>query len=108
MDCLSLVVIACVVNQFNNHWLLFDALQSTITMCLKFKEEIANPSTLVSLIDDGSRIALELSLFVSNIKKKSLWCFGFFYFFKEKLGKKKVHNMLSLMLDLRFKSFHLV
>ncbi len=38
-------------------------------MCLKLKEKIANPSTLVNLIDDHFGIAFELSLnFVSNIK----------------------------------------
>jgi len=39
-------------------------------MCLKFKEEIINPSTLVSLIDDDSGIAFELSLFTCNIRKE--------------------------------------
>ncbi len=59
-------------------------------MCLKFKEEITNPSTLVNLINDDFGIAFELSLITSNIKKE-----------------RKAHNM-SLMLDLRFKSLHLV
>jgi hypothetical protein len=39
-------------------------------MCLKFREEITNPSTLVSLIDDNFGINFELSLFASNIKKE--------------------------------------
>jgi len=33
--------------------------------------------------------------------------FGFFFFLLKK-GKKTVHNMLFLMLDPRFKTFHLV
>jgi hypothetical protein len=39
-------------------------------MCLKFKEEITNPSPLVSLINDDSKIAFELSLFASNFRRK--------------------------------------
>jgi hypothetical protein len=39
-------------------------------MCLKFKEEIANPFTLVSLIDDDYGITFKLSLFVSNIRRE--------------------------------------
>ncbi len=60
LDSHSLVLNTCVLNQPNGHWLLSYALQSTISMCLKFKEEFPNPSTKVHLIDDDSRVALEL------------------------------------------------
>jgi hypothetical protein len=43
VDPLSPIVTICVLNQSSSHWLFFDALQSTITMCLKFMEEITNP-----------------------------------------------------------------
>ncbi len=84
MDSLSLVVIAHVLNQSKNHWLLFDALQCTITMCLKFKEEIINPSIPINLITDDFGIPFELSLFASNIKGKSIvfLILFFFFFFK--------------------------
>jgi hypothetical protein len=39
IDVLSLVVSACVLNQSHGHWLLSDALNVTIFMRLKFKEE---------------------------------------------------------------------
>jgi hypothetical protein len=39
VDVLSLVVSVYVLNQFRGHWLLFDALNATITMNLKVKEE---------------------------------------------------------------------
>jgi hypothetical protein len=39
-------------------------------MCLKCKEEVTNPFTQVSLIDDDSRIDFELFLFATNIKKE--------------------------------------
>jgi hypothetical protein len=70
VDLLCPIVTTCVLNQSRSHWLLFDALHSTITMCLKFKDEITNPSPLVSLINDDSKIAFELSLFVSNFRRK--------------------------------------
>jgi hypothetical protein len=39
VDCLGLVVIACVLNQSNGHWLLYGALNFFITWSLKMKEE---------------------------------------------------------------------
>jgi hypothetical protein len=57
VDSLSIVVIACILNQPKSHWLLSYALQFAITMCLKFKEKFINPSAQVSLIYDDSRIA---------------------------------------------------
>jgi hypothetical protein len=40
-------------------------------MCLKCREKITNPPTQISLIDDDFRITLELSFFITNIKKKN-------------------------------------
>jgi hypothetical protein len=74
---------------------------------LKFREEIINPSTLINLIND-SRITFELFLFTSNIKRKVCGVLDFLFSFLKKFEKRKVHNMLSLMLDLKFKSLHLV
>ncbi len=72
-------------------------------LCVKFKEEITNPSTLVNLIDDDYGIVFELSLFVSDIRREICGVLDSFLFLKENLGKIKTH-MLSLMLDLRFNS----
>jgi len=46
MDPLSPIVTICVLNQSSSHWLFFDALQSTITTCLKFMGETTNPFCL--------------------------------------------------------------
>jgi hypothetical protein len=70
VDALCPIVVACVLNQSKSHWLLSNALQSTNTMCLKFRQKIINPSTLVSLIDDDFGIAFDIFLFVSNIKRE--------------------------------------
>jgi hypothetical protein len=50
-------------------------------MCLKFREEITIPSTLVSLIDDEYEIAFKLSLFVSNIRREVCCVLDFFLSF---------------------------
>jgi len=97
-------VVACVLNQSKSHWLLSNALQSTTIMHLKFKEKIINPSTLVSLIDDDFGIAFELSLFTSNIRRKVCVVLDSFLSYFKKIEKKKVHNILYLMIDSKFKS----
>jgi len=74
----------------------------------KLREEIINPSAPVNLIDDDFRIAFEWSLFASNIKREVCGVLDSFLSFQKKIEEKKPHNMLSLMLDPRFKSLHLV
>jgi hypothetical protein len=76
-------------------------------LCFKFKEEITNPFALVSLIDDYYGIAYELSLIVSNIKREVCGVFYSFLSFLKTIEEKIAHNMLSLMLDPRFKSSRL-
>jgi hypothetical protein len=41
VNILSLDVFTCVLNQFRGHWLLYDALNFAISICLKLKEEYA-------------------------------------------------------------------
>jgi len=66
-----------------------NALQFAITMCLKFKEEITNPSTPVILIEDDSRITFELFLFTSNNRREVCGVLDFLFLFKENLKKEK-------------------
>jgi hypothetical protein len=77
-------------------------------MCLKFREEITNLFALVSLIDDDSRIAFELFLFASNIKREACGVLDSFLSFLKKFEKIKTHNKLSFMLNPRIKNLHLV
>jgi hypothetical protein len=44
----------------------------------------------------------------SSIKKEVVQILDSFISFLKKYGKKKSHNMLSLMLDTKLKTFHLV
>jgi hypothetical protein len=62
-----------------------------------------NPLFKVNLINDDSRFALELVLFTFNIQKKICDVLEFKKK-KFKYEKRKVHNMFSLMLNLRFKN----
>jgi len=98
------VVSVCVLNQSHGHWLFFDALNAIIIMSLKLKEKSGISSNLQDLIIDHLVVAQELSLFASNIRKEVRGVLnGFLSFFKKYEGNK-THNMLSLMLDHRFKT----
>jgi hypothetical protein len=60
------------------------------------------------LVDDDFVVFLELSLFASNIKRKECGVFDCFLSFLNKHEANKTHNMLSLMLDPKFKSLRLI
>jgi len=74
----------------------------------KIKEEVTNQPSQVNLSDDDFSIILELSLFACNIKREVCGVLKIILFRKKIFEERKVHNMLSLMLNLRFKSFHLI
>ncbi len=96
----------CVLNQCNNHWLLFDALQSVNACAQKVRKKLQIHLPLVNLMNDDFGIVFELSLCAINIKVcVALESFLSFFFKHE---EKKSHNMLCLMLDPRFKNLHLV
>jgi hypothetical protein len=61
------------------------------------------------LMDDDGKVILELFLLAFNIKKKVARIFdSFLITFLKSYEVKKAHNMLSLILDPRLKSFCLV
>jgi hypothetical protein len=59
-------------------------------------------------MEEDGNVVNELSCLASNIKKKLFMFSNFFLSFSKKYEEKKVHNMLSLMLDPRFKTFCLM
>jgi len=73
-------------------------------MCLKFRENFTNLSTLICLIDDDYRIVFELFSFASNIKRKVCGALNSFLSLKKKIEKRKTHNMF-FMLDPNSKTF---
>jgi hypothetical protein len=63
---------------------------------------------LKTLVDDDTWFSLRLTTFVSNIKLEVFGVLAYFLSFLKIYEEKKTHNMLSLMLDPRFKNFRLV
>jgi len=59
-------------------------------------------------MEDDSIISNELSLLASNIKKEVINMLDFFLSFLKKYENKKAHNMIFLILNLRFKSLYIV
>ncbi len=101
-----MLLISCVLNQSNKHWLLSDALHLAISMSLKLKED-QKMHYLLNLNGRGFIVALELICLASNVRKEVCGVLNSFLSFWKKFDKR-THNMLALMLDTRLKSFRLV
>ncbi len=61
-----------------------------------------------TLIEEDYNVVIELMSLACNIREKMCNALDSFLSFMKRYGKKKTHNMLTLMLDPRFKSLHLV
>ncbi len=97
MDYLSLIVNACVLNQFAGHWLLFNTLNFAITMSSKAKEEVNAKPSFESLMDDDSGIFVELASLASNIRLEVFGVLDSFLLSIKSYDEKKTHNMLALI-----------
>ncbi len=105
VDCLFLIVIACVMNLFHGHWLLSDALNFVISMVLNLEMHLKLPSLHVN--GRGINYCWWINFFAFNIRNEVCVVLAFLSFLK-KFGEKKTHNMCYLMLNPRFKSLRLV
>jgi len=101
-------VFACVFNQSHGHWLVNDVLHFVISMSLKLKKENKIILSFESLMEDDSIIFNELSLLAFNIRREVINVLDFFLSFLKKYENKKAHNMISLMLDPRFKNLCII
>ncbi len=63
--------------------------------------------SLHNLMEEESIVVDELAFFAFNIREEVCVVLVLLSFLR-KFGEKKAHNMFYLMLDPRFKSFHLV
>jgi hypothetical protein len=89
--------------------LLSDAFHFAISMSLKLKEKPKNAPSFQTLMEEDFGVALELICLVSNIRKEVCGVLNIFLSFLKKFDERKTHNMLTIiLLDPRFKSFHLV
>jgi hypothetical protein len=77
-------------------------------MALKLKKEFGMVLSMVNLMEDDVNVVFELSMFTFNIKKLVCGVLDSFFSFLMKYEEKHIHNMLSLMLNPRLKSFKLV
>jgi hypothetical protein len=65
-----------------------------------------SPLVLNALID--SSLDIELGTFALNIKKEVCGVIDYFLSFFTKYDERKAHNMLSFILDSKFKSLKLI
>jgi hypothetical protein len=68
--------------------LLNDALKYTISISLKFKDEI-DSTTFDNVMEEDGNVVYELSYLAFNIKKINCLGFGFFSFLLKKKRKKR-------------------
>lgn len=62
------------------------------------------PLVLNTLITDDASLYIELGTLVMNMKKEVCEVIDYFLSFLIKYDEKRVHNLLPLMIDLKFKS----
>jgi hypothetical protein len=60
-------------NLMSKCWLFSNALHATITMALKLKDKFGMTPFIVNLMGHVMVVALELSMFASNIKKYAMF-----------------------------------
>jgi hypothetical protein len=95
-----------ILNYSKGHWLLNDA-HFSISMSLKFRDEI-DFTTFDNLMEKNRKVFYKLSCLASNIKKEVFKVLDSFLSFLKIYEERKAFNMLSLMLDPRFKTLCLV
>jgi hypothetical protein len=83
-------------------------LNSVISLILKHRDVRNIFPSLQNLTEEESIIIDELTSFAYKIRKEVCIVKESFLSFLRKFEENKAHNVLSLMLDPRFKSFHLV
>jgi len=77
-------------------------------MSWKLKEENKIILSFESLMEDDSIISNELSLLAFNIRRVVISVLDSFLSFLKKYENMKAHNMISLMLNPKFKSLCIV
>jgi hypothetical protein len=91
---------ACVVNQPRGHWLLLDALITTINNSLNMEAKIVGLGDGFEILDEFD---LEFLTLKKNMRQKRIKVIKPFLFLKKIFDPHNVHNMFTIMLDLCFK-----
>jgi hypothetical protein len=63
---------------------------------------------LNAFVDDDFGLDVEIGIFTRNVKMEVITFIDFFLSFLTRYDEKRVHNMLTLMLDPIFKSLRLI
>ncbi len=82
VDVLSLIMFACVLNQYKCHCLLNDALNYAIFIYWKLKQESIISSSFDNFMEKESIVAHVLDFLVSNMKINKFNVFIIFIFFE--------------------------
>ncbi len=77
-------------------------------MSLKHTKENQVLPSFENLMNDDSIVNYELYLQVSNIRKEVINVLNFSLSHLKVYDKRKTHDMISLMLDPRYKSLHII
>jgi hypothetical protein len=77
-------------------------------MSLKLKGKNQVLPSFESLMDNDSIVNDKLYLLASNIKKEVINVLDSFFSFFKVYDKRKAHNMISLMLDPRYKNLCII
>ncbi len=108
MDFLFPIVFAYVINQSHEHWLLSDALHAIISMNLKLKGKNQVVFSFENIMDDDSIVVDDLVLLALNFRREVCGVLDSFLSFLTKCENKKTNNMISLMLNPRFKNLGII
>jgi hypothetical protein len=92
VDCLNPVVSSCVLNQSIGHWLLLDALISTIRQWVLNHEMNLKPF-FESFMDDETKVFLELTTIDFNIKSFMFGVLDSFFSFLKTYEEMKLKHI---------------
>ncbi len=99
--CMNLMVIACVLNQSTDHWLLLDVLMTIINLIMAMESQL---DPLVDGSETCDQFDVELQMLSKNMRQEVVKVMKPFLQFLRAFDSFQVHNMLALMLDPHYKS----
>ena len=104
---LNPVVQQCVLNQTRGYWLLSDALAAAFRMTIELQGVYDQSSSVIPPLQVGD-FESEIEILKARMAKTAVDVMKPFLRFSLQFVADKAHNMLSLMLDPRFKGLELV
>ena len=104
---LNPVVQQCVLNQTRGYWLLSDALAAALRMSIELQGVYDQSASVIPPLQVGD-FESEIEILKARMAKTAVDVMKPFLRFSLQFVADKAHNMLSLMLDPRFKGLELV